>query len=73
MSEEPQAESPTTEQAFEAHLQGKSPAQVVEEAQAQPDEEIEEQPEEEPEEGPDEVEGEPEEEQLVAQKYVLPV
>ena len=78
MSEEPQAESPTTEQAFEAHLQGKSPAQVVEEAQAQaqPTEEQEdssEEVEESTEEESDEVEGEPEEEHLAAQKYVLPV
>ena len=57
MSEEPTAESPTTEQAFEAHLQGKTPAQVVEEAQAQPAEVPEESPEE-PEEAPEE---EPEE------------
>ena len=57
MSEEPTAESPTTEQAFEAHLQGKSPAQVVEEAQAQPAE-VPEEPPEEPEEAPEE---EPEE------------
>jgi len=73
MSEEPQAESPTTEQAFEAHLQGKSPAQVVEEAQAQPAE-VPEEPPEEPEEAPEE-EAEPEEEEalVAADKYVLPL
>ena len=78
MSEEPTAESPTTEQAFEAHLQGKSPAQVVEEAQAQPaevPEESPEEPEEAPEEEPEEAEAEPEEEEalVAADKYVLPL
>lgn len=76
MSEEPTAESPTTEQAFEAHLQGKSPAQVVEEAQAQPaevPEEPPEEPEEAPEEEPEEAEPEEEEALVAADKYVLPL
>ena len=76
MSEEPTAESPTTEQAFEAHLQGKSPAQVVEEAQAQPPEvpeEPPEEPEEAPEEEPEEAEPEEEEARVAADKYVLPL
>lgn len=76
MSEEPTAESPTTEQAFEAHLQGKSPAQVVEEAQAQPaevPEESPEEPEEAPEEEPEEAEPEEEEALVAADKYVLPL
>ena len=76
MSEEPTAESPTTEQAFEAHLQGKSPAQVVEEAQAQPaevPEEPTEEPEEAPEEEPEEAEPEEEEALVAADKYVLPL
>ena len=76
MSEEPTAESPTTEQAFEAHLQGKSPAQVVEEAQAQPaevPEEPAEEPEEAPEEEPEEAEPEEEEALVAADKYVLPL
>ena len=76
MSEEPTAESPTTEQAFEAHLQGKSPAQVVEEAQAQPPE-VPEEPPEEPEEAreeePEEAEPEEEEALVAADKYVLPL
>ena len=76
MSEEPTAESPTTEQAFEAHLQGKTPAQVVEEAQAQPaevPEEPPEEPEEAPEEEPEEAEPEEEEALVAADKYVLPL
>ena len=76
MSEEPTAESPTTEQAFEAHLQGKTPAQVVEEAQAQPaevPEESPEEPEEAPEEEPEEAEPEEEEALVAADKYVLPL
>ena len=76
MSEEPTAESPTTEQAFEAHLQGKSPAQVVEEAQAQPPEvpeEPPEEPEEAPEEEPEEAEPEEEEALVAADKYILPL
>ena len=76
MSEEPTAESPTTEQAFEAHLQGKSPAQVVDEAQAQPaevPEEPPEEPEEAPEEEPEEAEPEEEEALVAADKYVLPL
>ena len=76
MSEEPTAESPTTEQAFEAHLQGKSPAQVVEEAQAQPPEvpeEPPEEPEEAPEEEPEEAAPEEEEARVAADKYVLPL